>query len=150
MGVHRKITKVCLLCNLKPIRSFTSHQLGHKAEMSIKVIELLEMLYRWPMYNFDSIIKHTQIVEAKIAKILKAKANRKPNFNEEELEANPSRSQTQNLNLDHHEIIARTTTWPKCPWPGRVVLAAGLDWGRKNGWGGSWETAAGAALVVRN
>ena len=32
------------------------------------------------------------------------KAKRKPNFNDEELDVNLSCSQTQNLNLDHHQI----------------------------------------------
>ena len=79
MNVCRSVQKSgCLLCNLKSISSLTSHQLGHQALMSIKVIEILEMLYRHQMYNLDSTIKHPQNVEAKIVGIWKAKRKTNP------------------------------------------------------------------------
>ena len=74
--------------------------------MPIKVIEILEMLcIIYIMYNSDSITQHLWNVEVKIAEILKAKAKRNPNFNDKELDVNPNGSQTQNPNLDHHQIL---------------------------------------------
>ena len=47
------------------------------------------MLYCWPRYNSDLIIKNPQKVEAKTAEISKAKVKTKPSFNDEELDVNP-------------------------------------------------------------
>ena len=54
--------------------------------MSIEVIEKLEMLHHWPMYNSGSYIKHPRDVDAKIANMSKARAKRKTDFNDEELD----------------------------------------------------------------
>ena len=99
------------------------------------------MLYHWLMYNSDSIIKHPRTVEVKTAEILKAKAKIKPHFNDEQLDMNPSHSQTRNPNLDRHQIpcqnyYATTTDWSRASSPGGLVLVRRRkeEWLRRSSW----------------